>query len=176
MQGSLQGFDSLIIPVSPGVYILDLEFPQPLFLQIGKLGEFDFPVGQYLYVGSAQGPGGLRARLGRHLLGSGRRRWHIDWLMQVTLIKGFYFLATGEQLECSWCQTLLHLQGAEIPAPGFGASDCRNKPAPCAAHLLYYENSHDQNFIRKYLPADDGSQVVYQKFSSQFLPDHGDIE
>ena len=40
-------------------------------ISIGRLGQQHFPIGDYFYVGSARGAGGLRARVGRHLRGDG---------------------------------------------------------------------------------------------------------
>lgn len=166
----------LDIDDSPGVYILHLELVQLRTLIIGKHGRYNFPPGEYLYVGSALGPGGLRARLGCHLRGSQNRRWHIDWLRPVITVKGYFYTATSGHLECSWNQFLLGLPGACIPVPGFGASDCRNKPAPCAAHLVWFGSGVDKNLIRDNLPADDGSWVAYQKLTTLFQPDDDNIE
>ncbi len=50
----------------------------------GRLGgrSVELEPGVYAYVGSAFGPGGLAARLRRHLCGERRRLWwHIDWLL-----------------------------------------------------------------------------------------------
>ena len=68
------------LPPGPGSYLLWLYLPQSQDLSIGKLGTFKFPAGEYIYLGSAHGPGGLRARLGRNLRGSGAVHWHIDGL------------------------------------------------------------------------------------------------
>jgi Uri superfamily endonuclease len=90
------------------------------------------PTGLYFYVGSAWGPGGLAARVNRHLRGGAVRRWHIDyvreWMQPVAI-----GLAPREHCECAWVQHLLDFQDARVIVPRFGASDCR-----CAAHLLYF--------------------------------------
>ena len=91
------------------------------------------PAGDYVYVGSACGPGGLRARLGRHLSGAGRPHWHIDALRGHARIVGAYYCVSALRLECRWVQALLALPGVTAPAPGFGASDCRSG---CLAHLV----------------------------------------
>lgn len=161
---------------SPGVYILHLGLDQLRSLKIGRHGKYNFSPGEYLYVGSALGSGGLRARLGRHLRGSENRRWHIDWLRSVTTVKGYFYTATSENLECSWNQFLSGLPGVSIPVPGFGASDCRNKPSPCVAHLVWFGSGVDINLIRDNLLTGGGSQVVYQKFTTLFQPDDDNIE
>lgn len=129
------------IPAEPGSYLLWLHTPQTQELIVGRLGRFNFPPGDYFYLGSAQGPGGLRARLGRHLLGSGKPHWHIDHLRAVTQVRGFGYQIRLSQsgttphipLECDWSQKLTILSEVSLPAPGFGASDCRSG---CAAHLV----------------------------------------
>jgi Uri superfamily endonuclease len=133
---SLQDGKSPMIPRSPGVYILHLHLRSEQCLQVGRFGEFDFQAGNYLYVGSAQGPGGLEARLKRHLGGKGPRHWHIDWLRSAAEIRSCFYLVTQEPLECAWSQYLIRQTRTEIPIPGFGASDCRNKAIRCAAHLV----------------------------------------
>jgi Uri superfamily endonuclease len=164
------------LPRSGGIYILHLHLIQPRVLRIGKLGEYYFQPGEYLYVGSAQGPGGLKARLGRHLHGYGRCHWHIDWLRLATSVSGYFYLETRERIECKWSQFLMQAPKARIPVPGFGASDCRSKGNSCAAHLVRLDQSIDVNKIRGGLPKDKESQVVYRKNTSQFRPDRGDIE
>ena len=54
-----------------GTYALLLKLPKQGQLQVGALGTFAFQAGWYVYVGSAFGPGGLAARVGRHLRGLG---------------------------------------------------------------------------------------------------------
>jgi Uri superfamily endonuclease len=114
-------------------------------ITIGKLGTFDFPAGYYLYVGSALGPGGLRARLARHRRGSQRSsqpssrpagkklHWHIDYLLQRAQLIEVWSVASEERLECRWSEVARELSGAQVPVRGFGSSDCR-----CPAHLIYF--------------------------------------
>jgi len=126
------------IPPLPGIYALHLRLPVPQTLAIGQLGERLFPAGEYIYIGSAQGPGGLRARLGRHLRGPARRRWHIDYLREMADPAGFWFQVMPRDdenaPECAWVRAARVLPGAEVPFPGFGSSDCRSG---CTAHLLW---------------------------------------
>jgi Uri superfamily endonuclease len=87
----------------------------------------------YVYVGSAWGPGGLAARVRRHIQGGKTRRWHIDYLRQWAHPVALW-LAPNEHVECTWVGHLLGLPGARVIVPRFGASDCR-----CAAHLIYFD-------------------------------------
>ncbi len=107
----------------------------PRRLDVGRLGEFLFPAGWYLYVGSAQGPGGVAARVRRHWrkAGDGKRlHWHVDHVRQAATWAGAWMRCSEERLECDWAARLRALDGARVVAAGFGASDCR-----CAAHLLH---------------------------------------
>ncbi len=51
----------------PGAYLLLIDLAAPLALAIPRLGVATLAPGRYVYGGSAYGPGGLRARIGRHL-------------------------------------------------------------------------------------------------------------
>jgi len=129
----------------PGTYALLVKLDKQERITIGKLGTFNFPAGYYLYVGSALGPGGLRARLARHLHSresSSRSKpgqtgqklhWHIDYLLQRAQLVEVWSVASAERLECKWGQVARRLSGAQVPVQGFGSSDCR-----CPAHLIYF--------------------------------------
>jgi Uri superfamily endonuclease len=138
------------IPRRPGVYVLHLYLSQPCCLQIGRLGIFNFDCGSYLYAGSALGPGGLRARLGRHLRGAGPPHWHIDYLRAAAEVVGFIWLEAeasawpapaGLSPECRLARCLAAHPAASIPAPRFGSSDCRGR---CPAHLVALALCHEQ--------------------------------
>ena len=119
----------------PGTYALWMATPEPLELVIGRLGRRRFPAGHYLYLGSARGPGGLAARLGRHRRLEKRQHWHIDYLRSAMEVQGVWALASDEALECRWAQAAAILPGAAIPVGRFGASDCR-----CPAHLVHLQD------------------------------------
>ena len=126
------------LPAQPGAYALVLRLEQPTRLRVGALGAALFPAGVYVYLGSARGPGGIRARLGRHLRGKGRPRWHVDYLRAVAWPVAYaYTTAPPRRLpwECAWSQALAALAEAWVPLPGFGASDCRHG---CLAHLVAF--------------------------------------
>ncbi|MGD8626516.1 MAG: DUF123 domain-containing protein [Anaerolineae bacterium] len=117
-----------------GTYLLALWLDGEQTIAVGRLGDFRFPAGWYLYAGSALGPGGLAARLGRHRrrLGAGKKaHWHIDHLRQRAAWAGAWGRRGSERRECAWARALRALPGARLVAPGFGASDCR-----CPAHLV----------------------------------------
>ncbi|WP_346894342.1 GIY-YIG nuclease family protein [uncultured Roseibium sp.] len=118
------------LPVGPGTYGLLLRLLQPVTLELARLGNPVLAPGLYLYCGSANGPGGVRARLGRHLRPDKAVRWHVDYLSCIAEeIAGF---VVPETTECSLRQKASALLNAQAPVPGFGSSDCRI----CPAHLL----------------------------------------
>jgi Uri superfamily endonuclease len=140
------------IPQQPGSYALWLHLSQSQNLAVGKLGDFTFPAGDYVYLGSARGPGGLRARLGRHLWGGRfqrkrKIRWHIDYLRAAAQVRGFGSqiyrrgIACSAPTECAWSQKLAALPKSRIVAPRFGASDCQSG---CAAHLVYFPSLDEE--------------------------------
>ncbi len=133
-----------MLPDSPGTYVLVLHLPRPIAIHVGRLGRFRFPAGWYAYAGSAHGPGGLAVRLNRHLRLPKPLRWHIDYLREhAPPVEIWYTVGDGKR-ECIWAQALAGLAGAHIPAPRFGASDCR-----CPAHLVHFATTpHPTAFAR----------------------------
>jgi Uri superfamily endonuclease len=99
---------------------------------IGKLGWMHVIPGYYIYTGSAFGPGGLRARLARHLGPPANCHWHIDYLRLATQPVEVWTTTSNEKLEHAWAGAFRCLPHASIPLKRFGASDCR-----CASHLIY---------------------------------------
>ena len=125
------------LPVVPGTYALFFHLKQKRWIAIGKSGRFSFPTGYYIYLGSAKGPGGLCARLGRHLRGPGHLHWHVDYLHRFARVIAVSYTIGEGQLECCWSQALAQLPGGQIIVPGFGASDCRSG---CPAHLVAFRH------------------------------------
>ena len=126
------------IPTAGGTYALLMELAHPQTLLIGRLGRLSFPSGDYIYIGSALGTGGLRARLRGYLTTERRPHWHIDYLLKEATLRGVLYLAAEQRLECAWCRALAALPGAQFPASGFGSSDCRAQPYRCSAHLIAF--------------------------------------
>ncbi|WP_346911312.1 DUF123 domain-containing protein [uncultured Roseibium sp.] len=122
------------LPVGPGTYGLLLRLAEPVTLGLARLGNPVLAPGLYLYCGSANGPGGVRARLGRHLRRDKAVRWHIDYLSGVAAeIAG---LVVPEATECDLRQKasavlkaggagsgirVFGLQGLSGPSPAAGA-------------------------------------------------------
>ena len=116
-------------PPAPGTYVLIVRVDHPLMLAIGRLGTFTFSPGYYAYVGSAHGPGGLRARLRRHVHADKPLHWHIDYLTAETPVTTIWLRESPQRLECVWAREII--ARGTVPVPRFGSSDCS-----CPAHLV----------------------------------------
>ena len=121
------------LPAAPGTYVLLLTANVPAILDMPRFGKLTLIAGQYAYVGSVHGPGGLRAREDAICAAEKPLHWHIDYLTAALPVVHVVTLAVtnGARLECTWVKRLLALNGASAPTPGFGSSDCRNG---CPAH------------------------------------------
>jgi Uri superfamily endonuclease len=108
-------------------YQLHIRLSQPLRLQIGRLGEFDFPAGEYVYTGSAKR--NFEARIARHMRRDKTLHWHIDHLLHAIEARVTCVVRT-ERDECEMNQA----HPGVVLVPGFGASDCRKG---CGSHLKY---------------------------------------
>jgi Uri superfamily endonuclease len=148
------------IPSDPGSYALHLIVREPVCAVIGHLGKFAFPAGDYLYLGSAHGPGGLGARLRHHERLADRPHWHLDWLRPLAHLMGGWYAVGEGALECGWSQAVACLPGATIPAPGFGAADCRNG---CAAHLIAFSGGMEDAMVEKALGSFLGSATSLER-------------
>lgn len=120
-----------------GTYGLHIRMAHASHLRIANLGKFFFPAGDYIYIGSALGTGGLQARIRRHLLPQKKFHWHVDWLAADAATIGVWYAPCQQRLECLWAKVLDEIPQFTTPAPGFGASDCRAHGSACAAHLFF---------------------------------------
>jgi Uri superfamily endonuclease len=102
-------------------------------LQIGRLGGMQLSKGWYVYVGSAFGPGGVAARVSRHLQRHKTRHWHIDHLIWATTVREIWYSQRQRDLEHCWAQAALDQPAARNLLRGFGASDCQ-----CLSHLVRF--------------------------------------
>ncbi len=117
-------------PAEPGAYLLLLHLPDGLVLAGGRHAGARLPAGWVLYAGSARGPGGLRARVGRHLRRDKPKRWHVDWI--TTEARASYAMCFTDRGECDIVAALADGGDFVFPLPGLGSSDCR----VCTAHVL----------------------------------------
>ena len=142
----------------PGTYALLLRAAHPQSITVGALGTVSLVPGAYVYVGSARGPGGVRARVLRHARASSTRHWlrharasstrhwHVDYVRAATDLETVWCTYHPDRLECDWAQALRQHPGASVPVNGFGASDCG-----CTAHLLRFEAPSDAAAIAQRL-------------------------
>jgi Uri superfamily endonuclease len=129
------------LPRLPGTYVLAMRLPRLTTIEVGRLGCFLFPAGWYAYVGSARGPGGVGARISRHLRPSKPLHWHVDYVrVHAEPVEIWYAceLRSPGRQECAWAQALSSLPQATVVAPGFGASDCH-----CTTHLFHFATTPD---------------------------------
>jgi Uri superfamily endonuclease len=114
-----------------GTYALILHARRAASVPIGRLGILDLRPGWLIYVGSAFGPGGLRARLAHHVRTPTNPHWHIDFLKPHSRRVAVWYTHDRARREHDWAHTLSALRGMMLPMPRFGASDCS-----CPAHLF----------------------------------------
>jgi Uri superfamily endonuclease len=121
------------IPRQPGSYLLVLTLTAEKDIKVGSLGLLKFPSGWYAYAGSAFGPGGLSARLGRHLEPVCKRHWHIDFLRTEALVAEAWVAVGPPNREHLWACLLTQRPWNGQGVSGFGSSDCR-----CPSHLVHF--------------------------------------
>ncbi|TAK86530.1 MAG: GIY-YIG nuclease family protein [Betaproteobacteria bacterium] len=118
----------------PGTYALVCRSSREARIQVGRLGVLPIRRGYYVYVGSAFGPGGVHARVARHVRRSPNRHWHVDCLWPVLRIEEIWYSYDPARREHDWARILSHAMGGSIALRRFGASDCR-----CEAHLVFFD-------------------------------------
>ena len=145
------------IPRDKGSYVLFLEVRMRIKLHIGGLGEHEFRPGIYAYVGSALGPGGLRARVLRHLSKIKKVRWHIDYLTTrpETRIFCILYIVSRKKIECDLAR-IIHEYGGRVVVQKFGSTDCR-----CPSHLFYIAPIRDLVIINRII---EEIRKIYEEF------------
>ncbi|AEM39344.1 protein of unknown function DUF123 [Pyrolobus fumarii 1A] len=101
--------------------------------------------GFYVYVGSGWGPGGLRARLKRHLMDRRRRlHWHIDRLLASGYARP---VCVVYSVGCNAEKRIARVLSTVFdPIPGFGSSDDKESAShlfrlaasSCSGHVMCY--------------------------------------
>jgi len=141
-------FRLLFMQARPGTYALVMMCSSDQQIAIGKLGRVSVQPGFYVYVGSAFGPGGLKARIAHHIKISERPHWHIDYLRPAMDLNQIWFTYDSRQREHQWAGVLASFSGATILISGFGASDCR-----CKSHLTFFDSPPSGDGFRRRLHA-----------------------
>jgi Uri superfamily endonuclease len=130
MARNYSGDNGLVFPDAPGTYALLLRCASCRRVSIGRLGVLQLRPGWYVYVGSAFGSGGLRARFSHHQRVAQRPHWHVDYLRRRAQLVAVWYVC-GERCEHKWAESL----GA-MP-------DCG-----CPTHLFQFGNRPPAGAIR----------------------------
>ena len=143
----------------PGTYVLVLKSVHDQRIEIGKLGRCHIRPGFYLYIGSAFGPGGLKARISHHTRISSLPHWHIDYLRSILHLKEVWYTVDAERYEHRWADIISGLKGAMVPISGFGATDCS-----CKTHLIAFTDQPSIRFFRRRVHSQiQGHGSIFQK-------------
>jgi Uri superfamily endonuclease len=146
----------------PGTYTLILFSSDEKPVKIGKLGTLLLQPGFYVYIGSAFGPGGLKARTRHHLKKSNRPHWHIDYLAPALKLHEIWYTHDPIRREHQWAEIHAGTRVASMPLPGFGSSDCS-----CRSHLYFYQSppsgKHFRRKIRSKLANHAGFMIAASK-------------
>lgn len=114
-----------------GTYALILRSRSTATVQVGRWARIGIHPGYYVYVGSAFGPGGVRARVLRHCRKHKRRHWHVDHLSALLSPVCAWYCHASARLEHRWANAFAQMHGFTA-VPGFGCSDCA-----CHSHLFH---------------------------------------
>ncbi len=116
------------------LYTIYLQVDTDQHITIGKLGNFYFQKGIYIYVGSAKK--NILHRIKRHKEIEKKFHWHFDYLRPYgSIIK----IITYDRsfTECGLADKIRKEVDGRTPVIGFGASDCK-----CGSHLIYASAPH----------------------------------
>ena len=121
-----------------GTYTLVLERDTSRPIDVGALGEIEFPAGWYAYTGSALGSGGF-SRIDRHRAvaegDNATRHWHIDYLLGDAATTVAQVVTTEADIECAVAKRVDGPTAAGFDRiDAFGCSDC-----DCHSHLIHHE-------------------------------------
>ena len=108
-------------------YQLFIKVKKDINLKVGKLGRFTFPIGAYVYTGSAKT--NINKRIERHLSKKKKLHWHVDYLLNNDYVE-IINTKKSKMTECS----LNKKTNGTIIISGFGSADCN---LGCRSHLKY---------------------------------------
>jgi len=167
-------FQSLTGLRNKGTYTLLIFVQDEREICVGSLEKRKFPWGFYAYTGSAFGKGAssLPGRIGRHLKGAKKERWHIDYLLSGTnaVVTAIVTAYSDRKMECEINRHLKDGLHAQLFIPRFGSSDCKEN---CMSHLLYLgsDKNYAEMIAQLYLEKTDGNvQIIDPARSNIFEP------
>jgi Uri superfamily endonuclease len=150
----------------PGTYTLILSSAVAKPVNIGKLGTLFVKPGFFVYVGSAFGPGGLKARIKHHINHSSRPHWHLDYLSPALKLCEIWYTYDQMRREHQWATIHSQAKKASVPLPGFGSSDCR-----CLSHLFFYKTKPCGSHFRRRIRAEFKGHAKFMIEQSEKLLD-----
>ena len=121
--------------------------------RVGQWGMISLREGYYVYVGSAFGPGGVKARVSRHYRNPIRLHWHIDYLRRFLHPVTVWYTYDPKRLEHQWAKVFLNMNYMSS-FPGFGCSDC-----DCYSHLFFTLEKPEPAVFFKAIVGDIGCRV-----------------
>lgn len=127
----------------PGTYALIFKCRARASARVGRWGRLDLVRSYYVYVGSAFGPGGLRARVSRHCRRDKPKHWHIDYLREFLEPVAVWYSHESIRLEHRWAK-IFSLMDETTSTARFGCSDCR-----CGSHLFTTGRLPDYQLFRR---------------------------
>lgn len=145
-----------------GTYIFFARLDTSANIPVNRKGTCHrFVKGWYAYVGSAFNTGGLKCRLNRHYLGTGKKHWQIDFFRTGVIPHSKAWISCEAlKLESLWAAVFQLMAGVSAPVIGFGNSDKRRHRAisdMSPTHLFYLnEKPRIQDFqklLTRYCPA-----------------------
>ena len=98
-----------------GTYALIFYCERSQEVVAGSLETLQLSRGYFIYVGSAFGPGGLKARVGHHLGYSKRPHWHLDYLRPFMRLEEIWFSYESVRREHLWANELSSIRVREGP-------------------------------------------------------------
>ncbi len=114
----------------PGTYAVIYKCELNIDVQIGRWEKITVEPGYYVYVGSAFGPGGVKARVLRHCRYDKAVHWHIDYLRDTLIPMGAWYSHETDRLEHKWAKIFQDMKNM-YAIRGFGCSDCK-----CYSHFF----------------------------------------
>lgn len=130
------------ISSQPGSYLLVFSSEQTVSIKVGRLGMIELDSGYYFYIGSAFGPGGVRARVRHHHGISKRPHWHLDYIRPSLSLLEVWYSVDVNRYEHEWANILHDTLQMQVPLCGFGASDCQ-----CHSHFFFTRSRPDRSSI-----------------------------
>ncbi len=121
-----------------GTYILKIKVKKNLKISVGSLGEVNFKLGTYVYIGSAMNS--ISKRVQRHVKKNKKVHWHLDYLtispyVEIEKVYAFYGSRVEEEISMKFSKRYDSVNN-------FGASDMKSVNSN-----LYFVNDDMDEFV-----------------------------